>query len=154
MKSLNQLYKESGAQCPFKAWLQKGQEIFNKKKEEGVIGENISFDQWANEVNNIQLNVDETGTAATSSKKKKSKFGAILKDVAKAGVKIAAGVMANQEKQNAQPKVEEPVVESDPKEKPKKTILGLKPVVFYSITAVTILAVGFGVYKIIQSRKS
>lgn len=150
MKTLNQLYKDSGAKGSFKEWLQKGQMLYNQKKEEGRIAPDISFEMWANAINQFEMNAD------AKKEKKKGKVGAVLKEAAKAGVKIAAGVMAAKEAGKAgevqAPVQQQPVVQSEPK--PKKTILGLQPPVFYAVAGVTILAVSYGVYRIIKSKKS
>lgn len=155
MKTLNQLYKESGSKNSFKDWLQKGQFLFNQKKEEGRISPDMTFETWANAINQFEMSAD-----AKKTKKKIDfkKIGNVAKEAGKAGIKIAAGVMAAKEAAKAStetqtaPAESQTVVKSEPK--PKKTILGLKPPVFYAVAGVTVLAVGYGVYRIIKSRKS
>jgi hypothetical protein len=143
MKSLNQLYKDSGAKATFKDWLKKGQELFNWKKAEGSIPNQVSFLEFANQVN---LNADA---------KTKKKFGdTTLGQVLKAGVKVGADVISQKEaqKQAQQAQKLDTGSQSDYKlpEKKDNTILGMKPIVFYPVLGVVVLGAAFGIYKIVK----
>jgi hypothetical protein len=140
MRSLNQIYKESSPKMPFRDWLVKGQEIYNWKKAEGSIPNEMTFEQYANQK---FLNADA-----------KKKFGdTLVGQILKGGVKVGADVIKQKEdaKANASPSGVAPTTSDySLPAKTGNTVLGMKPIVFYPVMIVTLVGVGFGVWKLVK----
>ena len=154
MKSLNQIYKESGAKSAFKDWLAKGQELFNWKQAEGSIPGNVTFVEFANQA---YLNADAKAKKAFGD----TTVGQLLKSAVKVGADVITQKDAVKAAQAAQKAGTAAPAKtgtntgtatdySDQTVKREKTILGMKPVVFYPVLGVTLLGVGFGVYKLVK----
>jgi hypothetical protein len=155
MKSLNQLHKECGTTASFKDWVTKGQEIFNDQKAAGVIPENTTFEWWANKVSESTLNVTgqpatETTTTTTAQKIDWANVFNSAKEVFTAAQPIVEQIKTGSTTSKTNTNLPgQPGV--DPK--PKTTILGMSVPVFATVTGVTVLLIGIGIWAIVRKNK-
>jgi hypothetical protein len=125
MKSVTQLWKESQPGVSFKQWIDGEKALYEKKKEDGKIQGRMPFDHWINKRYEGKLNAD----------------GSSLKNI----------ILQTAEKLTAQ--VPTDVVPTTNVKPINKTILGMKPVIFYSLTA-GIVIIGWAlIYKRIKKGK-
>jgi len=133
--SASKIYRESNPDQPFAQWIEVQKLNYNEKKKNGVIGD-IDFDSYLNMQHQFYFNSD--GFVETSKRYLKGIFG-----------KIA-------EKQDPTLIEDEGYDQYGDKNKPEKNykpIFGLKPIVFYSVSTVALLVLGYGIYSIVKSSK-
>jgi hypothetical protein len=162
MKSLNQLYKESGSTAKFKDWVSKGQDIFNQQKAKGMLPEATPFEWWAEEVGKYncigadggKLNITDpltppTASSGTTTATAPKVDWAALFNNAK-DIWTAAAPLINKPSTSSAVTPTPSGSYTPPK---STTILGMKPGVFVAVSGVFVLLVGVGIYAIVKSSK-
>jgi hypothetical protein len=145
--SLNQMYKQSGAAdsgVSYKDWMASEEKLYNSKIENGKIKGQMPFNFWMQARWQGKLNASGGGTPSPDNMMNATGIGATLtgigKDIlAKAVEKTGTGA-------TPAPATYFP---------PEKRILGMKPVVFWSVTTVVGLTAIFVTVRVVRKmRKS
>ncbi len=133
--SLNQMYKQSGAAdsgVSYKDWIASEERLYNQKIESGKIKGQMPFNFWMQ--------------ARWQGKLNASGILEQLKDIGKESLEKVAGI---QKPGTATPATPATYIA------PEKRILGMKPVIFWSLTAVAGIAAIYVTVKVVQKiRKS
>jgi hypothetical protein len=156
-KSLNQLYKEQVkhklTNLPFKEWVEKGKGLYENYMKAEMISPDVTFEMFANMIQ-PQIVLSEDGTTTT-----KSFWDTSLGKLLTTGATVGADLIKQQTtttttptpSTTSTPSVPNTNASSLPPAK-SKTILGLTPIVFYSLATVTVLGVGFAIYKLVSKK--
>jgi hypothetical protein len=154
MKSLNQLYKEQVkyqlTADPFKAWVEKGKALYENYMKAEMLAPDVTFEMFANMIQ-PQIVLSEDGTTSST-----SFWDTTLGKILSTGATVGADLIKQQTSPTGSttstaPKTTTSTTSAAPPTS-KKTILGLQPVVFYSITTVVVLGVAYGVYKLVYKK--
>jgi hypothetical protein len=150
-KSLNQLYKEQVKYNltidPFKTWIQKGKELYDRYKSTEMIAPDVTFEMFANMIQ-PQIILHDDGTTSST-----SFWDTQLGNILKTGVTVGADLINKAAASKTTTSPTSSTSTNTPVPAPaSNTILGLKPIVFYSITTVIVIAVGFGLYKLVAKK--
>lgn len=127
----NQIYNSIRSDLPYNQWVTSEKNDYQNRVNSGQIKTNLDFDNWLNRKYQMKMRQEAAADGSLL-----NTFTDILQ---KTSDKIQSGV-GDINNINSIPTP------------PKKTILGLQPVVFYSITIVTIAAITLGVYKIVHKK--
>ena len=152
MKSLNQLYKEQVkyklTSDPFNKWVEKGKDLYQKmlNTDPPMIAEDVTFEMFANMVQ-PQLELHDDGSTSTT-----SFWDSPLGKILTTGVTVGADIIKQQNTPSTSATTTTSTATNPPVPTASKTILGLQPVVFYSITTVVVLATAYGIYKLVSKK--
>lgn len=153
-KSLNQLYKEQVkykfTNLSFKEWVEKGKALYEKYLAAEMISPDVTFEMFANMIQ-PQVILNEDGSTSST-----SFWDTTLGKLLTTGATIGADVI---KQQSGGSTTTTPTSTSSssvavnlPTPTASKTILGLQPIVFYSITTVVVLATAYGIYKLVSKK--
>jgi hypothetical protein len=142
--SMNQMYKQSGAAeagVSYKDWIASEENLYQKKIEDGKIQGQMPFQQWMCKRWAGKLNA--------------SGFSELVTGLKGIGKEVLNKTILNKEgADTAKGDAASPGAGTNAYIEPEKRILGMKPVVFYSVAALGAVATIFVVVKIIKNVKS
>ena len=141
MLSANKIYQQLQPNVSFKEWINGLKDIYNSKLDEKSFKTDISFDVWINRKFNLTMNKLKGKNVGAD-----SDASEVISNVTDITNKVLASTSnkSELEKQNNQAKL----AQND------NRIFGLNPIVFYSLSAIAAIGIGFGIYKIVKILKS
>lgn len=143
--SFNQMYKLSGAAetgLSYKDWISGEEGLYNSKIESGKIKGQMPFNKWLEMRWQGKMNATGDG---------EKKLSGILEGLKGIGKSVLDKTILNKTSGTSSSGATEDT--SAPYIAPEKRILGMKPIVFWSVTGVVILTAGFVTVKAIQKMK-
>jgi len=143
--SKNKLYKLSGTFDPYNVWLVKEKTLHAEKMTKNKT-KIYDFETWLNERYDYLIQTGQIGS------KKTINADGSIKDAFKTVADTAKETLMGTLNDKLSDKTDAEKIDSELNKPVEKRILGLKPVIFYSVTTVTILAIGAGIYFIVKSK--